>query len=702
MQQRIGTRKSPLALLQAQAALATFKAVIPGFGGQLCEIEALGDRDQKTDLREAPDDFFTRDLDEALRRGEIDCAVHSAKDLPRPMPEDIDWFWLPHAEDPRDAWVLPAGKTFEELPATAVIGVSSDRRADYARKLFPDAALRPVRGGIQRRIEQLDAGNFDALLLAGAALNRLDLQDRITKWIPLSELQVPEGQGRLAVTFLKSSTFWVNRRKLFTKAVRFVSAGAGSADYCTVGGAKSLQDADVCLHDALIDSMLLDAYLLPTAERIPVGKRCGAHSVQQEDITQRIADFARQGKRVVRLKGGDAGIFGRLAEEVNCLDALQLAYKVYAGVSTLTSATTGTGMLLTRRAVSRGFTVMTPRAEGDEITSISAKERVKLPLILFMSIHLAADKARELLDEGWESDTPTALVFDAGSVHEQVIRQSLKQLSVIPEKVLKTTLPGIIIIGAPAETLYPQNMGALKGKRVLLTCSDAIMHKAIRRVIDFGGRPIPMPLIRLTPTPQVQEYLTKLSQYDWLVLTSASAVRCLMKQPFDVRRLPKIMTCGPGTAAELRNFNIEPDLTPEMNYSAEGLAETLKPYDFTGQKILRLRSDKAGPLLADALKKKGAEVDDVLLYKNEIIGPATPPSFDCVFFASASAFSAASKLWGHDVFQNKTIVVIGRPTAMAVRAWYRPPDITASVATVDGAIEALAAFEARSWLSSGT
>jgi len=279
-----------------------------------------GDRDRTLDLSESPPDFFTRDLDDQLLAGGIDCAVHSAKDVPDPLRQGLDGCWLPWREDPRDALVRPAGWGLDTLPRDARIGVSSGRRSAYCRARFPQARLAPVRGDIPDRLLQLDRGDYDLLVLAGAALNRLGMRARVTEWIPVEELPPPDGQGFLALTFRAGDPRFLALRALFVKSVTFAAAGTGSAGACTLDAVRALRRADVCLYDARIGRDLLD--LLPaTARRIAVGKRCGEHSLPQETITGEIIRYARRGLRVVRLKGGDPGIFGRLAEETAALDA---------------------------------------------------------------------------------------------------------------------------------------------------------------------------------------------------------------------------------------------------------------------------------------------------------------------------------------------------------------------------------------------
>jgi len=200
---KAGTRPSSLALTQTRAALDRLENLLDGVRFEMVPIASIGDTDRTTDLRQSPADFFTRELDAALLHGEIDLAVHSAKDLPDPMVGNIDVFWLPWREEPRDVLILSKGRKISDLPANPIIGVSSERRAEYCAKRFPGGIQKNIRGNIEERIAQVDDGSYDIVLMAAAALVRLGLTERITEWIPLDELEVPEGQGYLAVTLRK-------------------------------------------------------------------------------------------------------------------------------------------------------------------------------------------------------------------------------------------------------------------------------------------------------------------------------------------------------------------------------------------------------------------------------------------------------------------------------------------------------------------
>ncbi len=671
----VGARGSALSRAQTAGALDFLRARFPGTDYRVVTVETPGDRDLTTPIEKSAPDFFTRDLDEAVRDGRVDFAVHSAKDLPPKIADDLDWFWLPERADPRDCWVTPPGRRLSQLepppgrrlsqlvppPGRRLsqldgrglrIGVSSERRAAYAKKVYPKAKLLPIRGSIDSRIQQLRDGRYDAVLMALAGITRLyggspPGVELIP--IPLEELTPPEAQGYLAVVFRAGDARLMAMRAHFVKAVRFVSAGVGDAGLCTVQGMRDLECADVVLHDALFDLSLLGQKTEDRGQRIDVGKRCGAHTMKQAEITQLICDEARKGRRVVRLKGGDAGLFGRLAEETDALTALQIPFVVRPGVSALVAATTGTGLLLTRRGESRGFTAYTPRSTGTET-----------PQVAFMATRMAADEARRLVHGGWPKATPCAFVFDAAGPREEVRTATLGTMrKILPAK--EEDRPGLFIVGrVVAHDGWPR-LGLLAGRRVLVTCSDAVQARAMTAVEDLGGRPIRWPLIELCAT---RAFGDEVADYDAIVLTSPSAVRIFFANcTCDLRRLGAFYTCGAGTDAELRRHGIASDVVPASDFSAAGLIAEIKKLDLRGKRVLRLRSTKAGSDVARALRRAGAKVDDVVLYENRACAPeGTLPPFDDVFFASASAVESFVARYGARALCGKGVLVMGGPT----------------------------------------
>ncbi|MFU8780060.1 MAG: SAM-dependent methyltransferase [Kiritimatiellia bacterium] len=638
---KIGSRDSQLAQRQVAEVLSIFAGIVPGMGFDPVWFSSPGDRDQQSDLQAAPLDFFTRDLDDALRDGVVDCALHSAKDFPYPAPAGLDWFWLPSAYDQRDVLVG------SQQPS--VVGVSSARRRAYAQKRFPDAQLLPLRGTIERRLAQLDAGAFDAVLMAGVALQRLGLADRVAQWISLDDLPTPDGQGSLLFAFRSGDTRFERLRSLFVRPVNLASAGTG-ADTCSMAAVTALRRAEVCLYDALLDHRLLE-HVPAGALKIYVGKRSGRHSHSQDDICELLVRYARMGRRVVRLKGGDAGIYGRLAEEVEALDTLALPYRVLPGVSSVSSATTGTGLLLTRRGVTDRIHILSghsaaahhPQGDGSQTE------------VIFMGTRCLADIVAERVAEGYDVATPIALVWAAGLPEEKVLCGTLADIVETMRGVDAGDAPGLILIGRAiaSQYLYRQH-GALRGMRVWVTCSADVQDKACAIVRDFGGIPVSLPIITLVP----EKVDFAWDDYDWLILTSPAAVRCLLAGEHDVRRLPRILCCGPGTAAVLQAVQLSPDAQPEGSFSTEGVLAMAKAVIEKGARILRVRSDRAGPELAARLSEAGFVVDDVVISRNVSL-PVAMPAFDGILFASASAVDAFVAQFGVNALQGKLLGVMG-------------------------------------------
>lgn len=687
----VGTRGSKLARRQTRDALDRLERLL-GARFEMAPFGTPGDRDRVTDLRAAPADFFTRDLDEAVLGGRIDAAIHSAKDLPDPVPPGLDWCWLPWREDARDVLVLPQGGSFATLPARPRVGVSSDRREAWCRQRFPAGEFRPLRGDIEDRLRQLDAGGYDVVVMAAAALRRLGLDARIGEWIPLGEMPVPDGQGALGLTFRAGDRRWQRIRSLLVPAVVFAGAGPGSAELCTLATLAALRRCEVCLYDALLDPRLL-AELPPGARAVDAGKRCGAHGKSQEAIGEAILRHARQGWRVVRLKGGDPGLFGRLSEEVELLDAHGLAYRVIPGVSSLSAATTGTGMLLTRRGVSRGFCALTPRQAGGALAGISGQVRAGLPVVLFMAVSSIPECVAALRAEGRPADEPAAVVFRAGHLSQRLVRGTLDDIAA------KTAAagddgPGLFLAGEAARHGYRQDSGALGGRRVLLTCGEHLQAKAADRVLDLGGRPVAFPLIELKLSSTAVETMGRLAAYDWIALTSPAAARCfreaLAAAGLDVRRVPRLMVCGPGSAAELAAAGLRADLAPRADFSAEGLAAAAAGVVTPGSRVLRFRSDAAPAELAAALRKLGATVDEAVLYVNRPTPAAAAPETEAALFASVSAVEVFFQRWPASRLETGPVAAIGKPTARALAA-RGIEAVMAAAATIEAAVEALAA-----------
>ena len=701
---RLGARDSRLSLIQSGHAITRMTAALPGLSCELVPMTSPGDQDLQADLRASAPDFFTRFLDDAVRSGELDGALHSAKDLPQPMPAGLDWFWLPWREDARDTVVCRPGVSLADLPAAPVIGVSSDRRESWCRDRWPDATLTSIRGNIDQRLAQLDAGDYDAVIIAQAALVRLELADRATHVIPLAELPPPDGQGYLAVTFRSGDRRMQTLRRLFVKTVDFIGGGPGDAALVTDAGRRILETCDVCLYDALVSPDLL-RHLKPGAEAIFVGKRRKVYAMTREEMEDLILEHARRGRHVVHLKGGDPSIFGRLAEELDSLHDHGLPYRVIPGVSSLVAATSGTGLLLTRRGVNHGFSALTCRlSEGEGVAPIQPEVRREMPLVFFMGVFKVAEICQSLMAEGRSPDELASVVFGASTPEQTVVGGTLATLPAALAEAPRH-LPGLLLVGPTADTaLLYRHDGALAGRRVLLTCSADVMPSARRMVLELGGVPVESPLITLAPAESALPALQALDTVDWLAITSPAAARCLLdlmrRHGIDLRRLPRLLVNGPGTAAVFAAVGIQVDAQPTCGFTTTEMiacAATTLP---AGSRVLRLHSDKAGPALAEALRSQGHTVTDCLLYTNVATSAdGAPPPGEAVFFASSSAVDAFAANWGIDPLLDRLVVAIGPPTARRLAELGVSPDAVPADSTAEDALRALAAVCVRRQLA---
>lgn len=199
---RLGTRGSPLALAQArmtQAQLAAAHGIAPE-AVAICIIRTTGDRIQDRSLAESGGKgLFTKELEEALLAGEIDFAVHSSKDMPTVLPDGLALVACLEREDPRDVLVSRVAKSFADLPHGARLGTASLRRQAMAKRLRPDLQVEILRGNVETRLRRIDAGDFDATLLALAGLRRLGLEHAATAILDTDDFLPAVGQGAIVL-----------------------------------------------------------------------------------------------------------------------------------------------------------------------------------------------------------------------------------------------------------------------------------------------------------------------------------------------------------------------------------------------------------------------------------------------------------------------------------------------------------------------
>jgi hydroxymethylbilane synthase len=198
---RVGTRGSKLALAQTNLVIEALEAARPGLDVELCIIQTEGDRRRRASLLAiGGQGVFTRELEVALLDGEIDVAVHSLKDLPSTLPEGLVLASTPPREDPRDVLVTREGTALGALFDGAVVGTGSLRRRAQLLRLRPDLKMKDIRGNVDTRLAKLDAGEYDAIILAAAGLSRLGALGRVQAEVLATEAVLPApAQGILGL-----------------------------------------------------------------------------------------------------------------------------------------------------------------------------------------------------------------------------------------------------------------------------------------------------------------------------------------------------------------------------------------------------------------------------------------------------------------------------------------------------------------------
>ena len=415
---RVIARGSRLSRLQVEEVFKNF----PELAYEIKYLESYGDKNQQISLLngEAPADIFTRELDDAIRQGDADIAIHSAKDLPYPLPEDIEVIALFPAFDTTDSLVSRDHKKLAELPAGSIIGTSSPLRKKGLNELRPDLTIKGIRGCIEGRVQQVKDGKYDAAIVATCALKRLGMEDEIAEVLPFPTHPL---QGFLAITAKKGS----NLKQAFASksildkqgTVSLVGFGPGDPDLLTIKAAKAIDAADIIFYDDLID----DSYLADKkAEKIYVGKRAGYHHKEQAEINHLLLEAAREGKNVVRLKGGDPMIFAHGSEEIEYLESNLIQVNVIPGITTASALAASQKISLTHRDFSSSVALVsghTPQPVTPDAET----------LVYYMGAKQLQVIATQLIDkEGWAFNTPVLLTYNVSRPDEQTFETTLWNL----------------------------------------------------------------------------------------------------------------------------------------------------------------------------------------------------------------------------------------------------------------------------------
>lgn len=445
-----------------------------------------------------------------------------------------------------------------------------------------------------------------------------------------------------------------------TGKVWLVGAGPGDIGLLTLKGKRVLDEADVVVYDSLVGDGVL-AMIPDSARLINVGKRASNHIMPQEQINQVLANEAKKGNKVVRLKGGDPFLFGRGGEELEVLSAEGVRFEVVPGVTSSLAVPAYNGIPVTHRDFVSSLHIVTghKRAGQEYDIDFDALVRTQGTLIFLMGIAALHDICSNLISAGIDVNMPAA-VLQQGTTAGQ--KRVVATVSTLEDEVARQGIetPAIIVVGEVCK--LSQKFGwyeklPLSGKKILVTRPRKLISQMSHKLRVQGAEVLELPAISTDPIPdnsQLKSCINNISEYNWIVFTSPSGVDIFFDQAmdtdFDVRMLvnTKIAVIGQGSRKALLKYGIKADLMPEV-YDGKHLGEAIALSCQPGDKILIPRAAIGNQELIDEInKKEGVKVVDVATYDTNYIKYETvnqvkqfkDGKIDLTVFTSASTVRA--------------------------------------------------------------
>lgn len=496
-----------------------------------------------------------------------------------------------------------------------------------------------------------------------------------------------------------------------TGKVYLIGAGPGDPGLLTLKGRDCLASADVVVYDRLADPRIL-AWIKEDAERIYVGKASNKHTMKQEDICKLLVKLAAEGKTVARLKGGDSFVFGRGGEEALLLKENNLPFEFVPGITSAISVPEYAGIPVTHRKVAASFAVITghedPSRKESGINWAGLANGVDT-LVFLMGVENLANITRNLIENGRPADTPAALIR-WGTHPEQ--RTLITTLGEAYEDVQKAKLrpPAIFIVGEVVklrDELSWFETKPLFGKTFVVTRARAQASALTSKLEAEGAKVLEIPAIKIADPADyapLDNALENLADYDWVLFTSANGVERFFDRmkgaKMDARALggKKIAAIGSATAKVLENHGITADVIP-ASYKAEDLIDALLPLLNENSKVLLPRAEVAREILPESLRKAGAVVDVVPVYrtvqdnsgKETLEEALANKEVDCITFTSSSTVNNLLTLLGgkKELLEGVTLAAIGPITAGTMEKKGLEATIEAEEYTIDGLMDAM-------------
>ena len=494
--------------------------------------------------------------------------------------------------------------------------------------------------------------------------------------------------------------------------VYLVGAGPGDPGLLTLKAQHILQVADVIVYDALANAELLKL-AKPEAEIIYVGKIADQHALPQDEINKLLIAKAAKGI-VARLKGGDPYIFGRGAEEALALIEANIPFEEVPGISSTVAAPAYAGIPLTHRDLVSTVTFVTGHEKPDKKNSSinwEALAKSKATLVFVMGVRNLQYICQNLITAGLAPSTPAAIIYRGTTSAQKTLRATLATL---PDeaKAQNFTNPSVIVVGEVIQLdLNWFEQKPLFGQTVVVTRSREQASDLAASLSDLGAKVLEFPTIAIKPRSPQDELkfaLNNLVNYDWLIFTSANAVKIFFAElaalNLDTRHLGsnKVCAIGPATAKALQAHGIVADLIPER-FVAESVVEAFvaqNAQEIPNLKVLLPRASKARDILPQKLQELGCHVQVIPIYdtvpdgtkQDDLLAKIQNDQVSCLSFASSSTVENFLKLIPAEVLlahPNIKLAAIGPITAKTLEQHGLPCHIQPEKYTIPDLVTAI-------------
>jgi len=494
--------------------------------------------------------------------------------------------------------------------------------------------------------------------------------------------------------------------------VYLVGAGPGDLGLVTLRAKECIERADVILYDSLANPEML-GWARADAEIIYAGKRAGEHTLSQSEINELLVSKARDGKLVVRLKGGDPFIFGRGAEEAQAIVGAGLRFEIVPGISSAVAGPAYAGIPVTHRSENSHFTVFTGHedpAKSQSAIDFEALAKLGGTQVMVMGVERIEPIAAEMMKRGIRPDLPVALVRWATTGRQETL---VGKLDDIAQRMRDAEFeaPAVAVFGEVVrlrDELNWYEKRPLSGKRIVVTRTRKQAGVLSQKLRELGADVIELPTIRIEPPTDLREFAELVQDahvYDWIVFTSVNGVEAFFDLFFklydDAREIgaAKIAAIGPATAQRVRDFRFHVDMEPEQFVAEAIVRQFQKLGGVENLRILLARAEKARDVLPNSLSALGAIVDEGLAYRTvpetrDITGARERLSregADLITFTSSSTvenFLGLGLTWPTGM----KIASIGPITSKTAREAGLKIDVEARRHDIDGLVSAIRKF----------